>query len=289
MTSDAKIGLLLGLVFIFVIAFIINGLPRFHRSTNNSELTTNMVSSQNDSQGIAEKERKAQEAFDWAPPVRKQPLDEVQPATGNEEDVRYKIQLPDSPLVVKDVSVGITTDEVETVTVPATTEDKTEDKEPEPVKPVLPKTYVVADGDNLGAIAKKFYGPEEGNKQANVTRIFQANRALLKSPHEIYVGQKLVIPPLPASTPGKGKTDSSFSSTLFEKVKSIGRKALSTDSPKTEQAGLYVVREGDSLWKIAAEQLGSGSRFTEIAKLNTDIIDDGDNILVGMRLRLPTR
>lgn len=27
MTSDAKIGLLLGLVFIFVIAFIINGLP----------------------------------------------------------------------------------------------------------------------------------------------------------------------------------------------------------------------------------------------------------------------
>ncbi|MHC4666559.1 MAG: hypothetical protein ACYS9T_11500 [Planctomycetota bacterium] len=29
MTSDAKIGLLLGLVFIFTVAFIINGLPRF--------------------------------------------------------------------------------------------------------------------------------------------------------------------------------------------------------------------------------------------------------------------
>ena len=27
MTSDAKIGLLLGLIFIFVIAFVINGLP----------------------------------------------------------------------------------------------------------------------------------------------------------------------------------------------------------------------------------------------------------------------
>jgi hypothetical protein len=34
MTSDAKVGLLLGLFFIFVIAFIINGLPRFRSDTN---------------------------------------------------------------------------------------------------------------------------------------------------------------------------------------------------------------------------------------------------------------
>ncbi len=36
MTSDAKIGLLLGLVFIFIIAFVINGLPRFQNSVDNS-------------------------------------------------------------------------------------------------------------------------------------------------------------------------------------------------------------------------------------------------------------
>ena len=34
MTSDAKIGLLLGLVFIFIIAFVINGLPRFRRAVS---------------------------------------------------------------------------------------------------------------------------------------------------------------------------------------------------------------------------------------------------------------
>jgi len=43
MTSDAKIGLLLGLVFIFAIAFIINGLPRFAERGGHSELTTNMA------------------------------------------------------------------------------------------------------------------------------------------------------------------------------------------------------------------------------------------------------
>ena len=43
MTSDAKIGLLLGLVFIFVIAFIINGLPGLHQKDDSNKLTTNMV------------------------------------------------------------------------------------------------------------------------------------------------------------------------------------------------------------------------------------------------------
>jgi hypothetical protein len=41
MTSDAKIGLLLGLVFIFVIAFVINGLPSLRPpTTSNAEVTT---------------------------------------------------------------------------------------------------------------------------------------------------------------------------------------------------------------------------------------------------------
>ncbi|MEE9370895.1 MAG: hypothetical protein V3W45_05425, partial [Sedimentisphaerales bacterium] len=78
MTSDAKIGLLLGLVFIFIIAFIINGLPRFHSDTNNSELTTTFVSQQDESPGIADRERKAQEVFIWTKQAKKELVDEVQ-------------------------------------------------------------------------------------------------------------------------------------------------------------------------------------------------------------------
>ena len=50
-----------------------------------------------------------------------------------------------------------------------------------------------------------------------------------------------------------------------------------------------MVRDGDSLWKIAAEQLGNHSRYKEVAKLNSDIIDDEDNLLVGLHLKLPAR
>ena len=52
MTSDAKIGLLLGLFFIFIIAFLINGLPKLGRESNNSELTNMMTGSDDSTLGI---------------------------------------------------------------------------------------------------------------------------------------------------------------------------------------------------------------------------------------------
>ena len=240
MTSDAKIGLLLGLVFIFIIAFLINGLPSFPNSRNNSELTTNRVGLQNNPPGLAAKERRVQGIFNHKEVVEKWPLDESWSPSVSKQDIRSTTTLP------KNISIVKTTDEVK------------------PSKPALPKFYVVVEGDNLAVIAKKFYGDEKGNKTINVTRIFQANRKLLESPDEICVGQKLIIPPLPASAPDKSKTD--------------GRKGKQ-----------HIVREGDSLWKIAAEQLGDGSRYTEIAKLNADILDDEDTLSIGMRLKMPAR
>ena len=38
MTTDAKVGLLLGLVFIVIIAFLINGLPDFLKASEGGEL-----------------------------------------------------------------------------------------------------------------------------------------------------------------------------------------------------------------------------------------------------------
>ncbi|HEY5140445.1 MAG TPA: hypothetical protein VIJ25_14180, partial [Methylococcales bacterium] len=43
MTTDAKIGLLLGLVFIVIIAFVINGLPSFHNNSASNDLTRDYV------------------------------------------------------------------------------------------------------------------------------------------------------------------------------------------------------------------------------------------------------
>ena len=293
MTSDAKIGLLLGLVFIFIIAFAINGLPRFH--SNSSELTTNMVSSP-DSLGIAGNERKVQEVFNRTGQDKEEPIEEVRAPIEEKENIRFKMPLPSDISVAKDTSIMETPDEIEPAAPepveparPAQIpEEKIVVKKTEPAKPVLSKVYTVSEGDTLANIAKKFYGSEEGNKRANVAKIFEANHQLLKAIDEIYVGQKLIIPPLGSSGPDKTR-GISFTSSIFEKVKSIGRKRLSTDIDKEKQGGQYIVREGDNLWRIAVKKLGDGSRYEEISKLNANILKDEDNLIVGMLLIMPAR
>lgn len=297
MTSDAKIGLLLGLVFIFVIAFVINGLPRFRSATNGSEMTTNMVSSQNNTQPIGTRERQAPGVFDWTEQTNEQTYEETHPPLEQKEDVRFKIQLPNDISVAKDTSIMEIDDEVEsTVSKPVEPapaaqipEEKIEVKKPRPARPARPKVYVVGDGDTLADIAKKFYGPEEGNKRANIAKIFEANHQLLKTVDAIYVGQELAIPPLVASQADKKETESTIADSIFEKVKSIGRKHLSTRPDKANQSVPYVVREDDNLWRIATDQLGNGSRYREISKLNTNVLKDENDLTVGMLLRMPVR
>ena len=292
MTSDAKIGLLLGLVFIFIIAFIINGLPRFRSNTNNNELTTNMVSSPDDSMGIAAKERKAQEVFDRAERVTQERVDKVPVVSKNEGTVRFEMPLPEGSSVVKDdLIVETANDRVRPAAPASETDEKTKVNTHKPVELALTKTYVVSEDDNLAIIAQKFYGQDEGNKKINIMRIFEANRKLLKSPDEIYVGQTLTIPGLPTSTADKGDDGGVFSGTLFEKVKSIGRRLKSDEPPKatsSRQNKQYVVREGDSLWRIAVEQLGDGTRYKEIGELNADL-ENEDYLTVGMLLKIPAK
>ncbi len=314
MTSDAKIGLLLGLVFIFIIAFAINGLPRFRNTTNGSELTTNMVSSQNNTHPIGSMERNAPGVFNWTERPIEQTFEATEPPVEQKEDVRFKMQLPDDISVAKETSIMEVAEQTEPTAaqevkpaLPAqiTREEekieKTVASEPEPTKPVdkqaepaksaWPKFYVISEDDSLGlvSVAKKLYGPDQGNRKINIDRIFVANRKLLKSPDEIYVGQKLTIPPPVTSESETKEKDSSLAETILEKVKSIGIRHLSSKPDKEKQTVPYIVRQDDNLWRIATEQLSNGSRYKEIRELNAGVLKDENDLTVGMLLRMPVR
>ena len=282
MTSDAKIGLLLGLTFIFIIAFIINGLPSFREDTNNNELTTNMVNLRNGPPGIAARERKAQQVINQIKPVKKRPSVEVRRPPADSPSIRFTAPLPTTISAAKEA-------EQAKPAVAAPLSPAVENKQIHRAKrsrPTLPKIYVVREGDNLAVIAKKFYGSEN---TINITAIFNANHSRLSSADEIYEGQKLTIPLLTEPASNEVKSTSMLASPMLEKVESIGKRHLATDSHRAKQNIWYVVRDGDSLWRIAAEQLGDGSRYNEIAKLNANIIADEDNLVLGMRLKLPVR
>jgi nucleoid-associated protein YgaU len=366
MTSDAKIGLLLGLVFIFVIAFVINGLPSLRPPTvGRVEVTT--IAGQDFEAGVEGKtgavpnwpdldqQRTGSEpapvATDPPKPEAPQPSgpQASQPPTASDEGLRFSTPLsgiaklldqlpltvppnrggtfsmdtpkpaPEQPAASEHQPVAAAAQpQVEPPSEPKPAElltkvtDVREPAKPAPVasKPVtIPgsKSYVVVAGDNLPAIAKKMYGPEEGNRLANIDRIYQANLTVLTSPAEVKIGQKLVIPPpLPplsksATTlttaakttatpaPNPNKPSDMLPQAIFEKVKVLAERAPAAVPPPTPEGRWYTVQEGDNLWKIAAGQLGAGSRWDEIHKLNAEILTSQDALKVGMRLRLPAK
>jgi hypothetical protein len=192
MTSNAKIGLLLGLVIVFLIVFIIKGFSGLDNAGNDDQ---------------------SQVAVENPPGIKPYITPEVFPLRRVSARRPEEIPPPDDK-------------ERFQVTLPETKQPDDANDNTKPVKQAWPKVYIVCKGDNLADIAKKFYGPEEGNRIANVERIFQANNKSLESPDKIYPGQKLIIPSLRALVQDKNDIDSIFPESMFEKVESIGRKHL---------------------------------------------------------------
>ena len=200
MTSDAKIGLLLGLVFIFIIAFVINGLPSFRGEKNGNELTHNMAMSRRGDTGIGAVERQyigETRRIELPPPV----LAPVGHAPT--EVVRHEMLMPTVP-----AASGETMPKT-----PATAENELTQSEEPQVKqdaPALPKVHVVTVGDNLTRIAQKYYGAAEGQKQSSIERILRANRKILG----------WLLPPKYRT---RNQRRTRFASTWFRTVTACGR------------------------------------------------------------------
>jgi nucleoid-associated protein YgaU len=257
MTSDAKIGLLLGFVFIITIGFLIDGLPDFLKSASAEEsVRTSVVDYRTDSVGIS---GYAEKAIGEIADFKKHR--EIEPPV----ETRFRIDLANAVTPVeKPKRLFQPKPRQQAVVVTKSTERK----------------YTVQTDDNLAVIAKKFYGPELGNKRAVVRGIFEANIDILDSPNDIRIGQKLTIPAIGSAAKPQPQKKSIFHSGMFEKVK----KLVTRSKPKR-----HVVRQDETLWQIAAEYLGDGERYHEIFELNEDIINDTYELGIGISLRLPRR
>lgn len=49
----------------------------------------------------------------------------------------------------------------------------------------------------------------------------------------------------------------------------------------------YVIEKGDTLWKIADQAYGDGSKYTKIVEVNREVIKDADKIFPGQKIRIP--
>jgi nucleoid-associated protein YgaU len=303
MTADAKVGLLLGLVFIVLIAFLINGLPGFLNppSTLNvlpQDPKPNMVLN-----GLAEKVVKDMEP--------RTTVRVTQPPTEDRANVTIK---NDKPVIQEATGEPKPADPQPKNTI--VSPDKS--VEPKPVTPVAEsRTYVVQPGDNLSKIAVAMYGSEQGNKLVAVQAIYEANKDQMKTASDILPGKKLVIPNLapPAetsaatdSTPAKSADKTADKATTKTADKPAAKPAGKSAKPKPanpdpgsfeqpkkkpvsqKDAGkTYRVKSGESLWTIAEKQLGDGKRYREIISLNAQVLRKPDDVRGQMDLKLPKR
>ncbi len=273
MTSDHKIGLLLGLVFIFVIAFLINGLPSLKASAHGNELTYNMVNYQAEKPGLATRERQIGHSMESPEHSSAQtPLADSPLISGGDRqpEVRFQMTLP-----APDPAVSRSVADVMRENRSSTAERKKRSAQSGT------RFYVVQSGDNLGTISAKVYGRVLGNKLATVNALFNANKTVLSSRDAVPAGAKLVIPLMTGTT-----KQVSTSNTVSGKITNrSGGKA----KRRTAASAIHTVRDGDSLWEIADERLGDGNRFKEILNLNQKVLQGSVNVVPGMHLKLPAQ
>ncbi|MDD5135526.1 MAG: LysM peptidoglycan-binding domain-containing protein [Phycisphaerae bacterium] len=267
MTTDAKIGLLLALLFIVAITFVINGLPEFLNKTKTAPDTAGYINHyKNQPPALVGQSRNIANTLDTKPVItvvtEAPDLDQNTQST----EIRYQTILPAAQEAVNNKVID---------TEPAQTE-LIEVKIQEKYDTVQSAVYEVLPGDSLAKIAQKFYGTEQGNRLINIEKIFNANKDKLESIDSVQVGQKLIIPTL------ENQTDALLKTGLFEKV-------TQSKSASKEQFKFYTIRESDSLWQIAARQLGDGNRYKEILQLNKAVLTDADTLVVGTKIKLPAK
>ena len=116
-------------------------------------------------------------------------------------------------------------------------------------------TYTVQAGDTLWAIARKY--------NCSITEIMVANSDRIKNPNRIHAGWQLKIPQSGAPITG-GTPDAVL--------------------PENKKSGIYIVRQGDTLWKIARKY---GCSVAEIISLNRELIRNPALIYSGWELKVP--
>lgn len=116
-------------------------------------------------------------------------------------------------------------------------------------------TYTVQAGDTLWKIARKY--------SCSVAEIVAANSDRIKNPNRIHAGWQLNIPQ--SGVPITGGTPDAV-------------------LPENKKSGMYIVRQGDTLWKIAKKY---GCSMAEIVSLNRELIRDPALIYSGWELKVP--
>jgi nucleoid-associated protein YgaU len=155
---------------------------------------------------------------------------------------------------------------------------------PTPASTGAMKQYTVEAGDSLSKIALRQMG---ANTKANRDAIVKANPTLQADPDKVVIGQTYNIP-----APTAAATGTSAQAQGRPPTPAAPPPAPERAPAPVKAAGIeywYQVQPGDSLWKIAKEQLGDTTTVPAIKELNKQTVKNWDVLPAGTKLRMPAR
>jgi nucleoid-associated protein YgaU len=85
------------------------------------------------------------------------------------------------------------------------------------------------------------------------------------------------------------KTIPDWPNEIIADIRATGRSDGAAGTPAQSSTATYTVKPGDSLSKIAKQELGDAHAYMEIFNLNRDQLSDPDKIQPGQVLKLPQR
>ena len=162
-------------------------------------------------------------------------------------------------------------------------------QQPVPMAPL--REYKAQAGDSLSKLAGRFMG---ANTKANRDAIVRVNPTLQQNPDKIVEGRTYVLPPMPVAETASATANPTTPTPAPAPVRNAPKetpaaKPVEPVATVAENFSWYTVKENENLWKIAAEQLGSGNAWTQIRDLNQDILKGEDQVRVNTKIRLPNR
>ena len=132
------------------------------------------------------------------------------------------------------------------------------------------RTVEAEAGDSLGTLAQRAYG---SNTKATRAALAAANPSLQSDPDLIVAGRAYVVTAAAAPV-AAGATVAT------------ARPTPTTPAKPATAVAWYTVQAGDTLWSIAADEVGTPRAVAAIRDLNRDVFR-GDHVRPHMRLRLP--
>jgi nucleoid-associated protein YgaU len=140
--------------------------------------------------------------------------------------------------------------------------------------------YTWKSGDTFATVASRFYG--DPSRLATLKRLNEGRSDVQPGERVLIAVYDLDGSPAPAVAPAAAAD------------KKVAAAPAKPDAPAATPvaaasgtARSHLVKDGESLWKIAKQELGSGARWNEIYTANRDVLSSPEALHTGQKLRIP--